>query len=57
VQFSSLTLDGKFVSLIAALGRLAQLVERSLHTGEVIGSSPIAPTSAWKQIPIFWPNC
>ena len=27
------------------LGRLAQLVERSLHTREVIGPNPIPPTS------------
>ncbi len=29
-------------------GRLAQLVERSLHTGEVTGSNPVSPTSPFK---------
>lgn len=57
LRFYPLTLATKFVSLIAALGRLAQLVERSLHTGEVIGSSPIAPTTGSTQIPTFRPNC
>ncbi len=30
------------------IGRLAQLVERSLHTGEATGSSP-APTTKTKE--------
>lgn len=28
----------------AAVGRLAQLVERYVHTVEVIGSRPVSPT-------------
>ena len=32
-------------------GRLAQLVARFLHTEEVIGSSPVSPTSDQSQLP------